>query len=238
MSRRKVMLADDVELFLELEKTFFQRREFDLVVARTGQQAVDLAASERPDLVFMDLFMPELDGDAACALIKQDTQLQQIPVVMVTHGGKEEDIARCRAAGCDEILFKPINRHLFMTTARHFLQMTDREAPRIRVHLPVRYGREPQKLLSDYVFNLSERGLFISTTKSFELLEVLNLEFVLPDIRHTIRCKAIVSWHNRPGQPMRPSLPPGVGVEFDRMAADDLAALREFIKRECLTPSW
>lgn len=238
MSRKKIMLADDVDLFLELEKTFFQRREFDLVVARTGQQAIDLAATEHPDLIFMDLFMPELDGDAACAQIKADAQLRHIPVIMVTHGGREEDIARCREAGCDEILFKPINRHLFMATARHFLQLVDREAPRVRVHLPVRYGREPHKLLSDYAVNLSERGIFISTTKPFELLEAISLEFVLPDIKRTIRCQAEVSWVNRAPQPARPSLPPGLGLVFRSMTDDDLNALRDFIKQECLTPSW
>jgi len=238
VNRKKIMLADDVDLFLELEKTFFQRREFDLVVARTGQQAVDLASAERPDLIFMDLSMPELNGDEACARIKRDPQLCHIPLVMVTPGSKEEDIARCRAAGCDEILFKPINRHLFMTTAQHFLQLTERESPRIRVHLPVHYGRDPQKMMSDYAGNLSESGMFIITSKSFELLEVLSLEFLLPDVKRTIRCKAIVSWLNRPGQPIRPSLPPGLGVEFEVMTADDLSALREFIKQECLTPSW
>lgn len=238
MNRKKIMLADDVDLFLELEKTFFQRREFDLVVARTGQQAVDLASAERPDLIFMDLFMPELDGDEACARIKQDPQLRHVPLIMVTHGGKEEDIARCRAAGCDEILFKPINRHLFMATARHFLQLADRVSPRVCVHLPVHYGRESHQMMSDYAANISETGMFIATTKPFELLEVLYLEFLLPDIKRTIRCKALVSWVNRPGQPIRPSLPPGLGVEFESMSDDDLGALREFIKQECLTPSW
>jgi len=233
VNRKKIMLADDVDLFLELEKTFFQRRDFDLVVARTGQQAVDLASSELPDLIFMDLFMPELNGDEACARIKQ-----HIPVVMVTQGEREEDAARCRAAGCDEILFKPINRHLFMATARHFLQLVERESPRIRVHLPVRYGREPQKMMSDYAANLSDTGMFIATSKAFDLLDVLFLEFILPDVKRTIRCKGVISWVNRPGQPIRPSLPPGLGVEFESISADELSALREFIKQECLTPSW
>jgi len=238
VNRKKIMLADDVELFLELEKTFFQRRDFDLVVARTGQQAIDLAAAERPDLIFMDLFMPELDGDEACRQIKQYPQLQSIPVVMVTHGGREEDIARCRAAGCDEILFKPINRHLFMATARNFLQLTERGAPRIPAQLPIRHGRERQKLSSDYAHNISAGGVFIATAKTFQLLEQLWVEFVLPDVKRTIQCRGVVAWLNRAGQPTHPSLPPGIGIEFEPLSAEDLTALREFIKQECLTPSW
>ncbi len=238
MNRKKVMLADDVELFLELEKTFFQRRDFDLVVARTGQQAIDLAAAERPDLIFMDLFMPEVNGDEACRSIKQNPQLQNIPVIMVTHGGREEDIARCRVAGCDEILFKPINRHLFMATARNFLQLAERGAPRIFAQLPIRYGREPQKLASDYAHNISTSGVFIATAKPFQVLDQLWLEFVLPDVKRTVQCQGVVAWLNRAGQPIRPGFPPGIGVEFDPLPAADLNALNDFIKQECLTPSW
>lgn len=87
VTRKKILLADDVELFLELEKTFFRRESFELLIARTGQQAWDLTQAETPDLVFMDLFMPGMDGDAACRLIKQQPQTASIPVVMVTQGG-------------------------------------------------------------------------------------------------------------------------------------------------------
>ncbi|HKK01215.1 MAG TPA: response regulator, partial [Desulfuromonadales bacterium] len=103
MSHRKILLVDDVELFLELEKTFFNRAGFQLLVARTGQEAYDLAVSERPDLIFMDLFMPQMNGDEACRLLKADPALAAIPVVMVTQGGHEEELRRCRQAGCNDI---------------------------------------------------------------------------------------------------------------------------------------
>lgn len=131
MTRKKILLADDVELFLELEKTFFRRENFELLIARTGQEAWDLTLAEGPDLVFMDLFMPGMDGDEACRLIKNHRQTAAIPVVMVTQGGWDGDLVRCREAGCDDILLKPINRHLFMATARRLLQVVDRSEQRV-----------------------------------------------------------------------------------------------------------
>lgn len=238
MDRKKVMLADDVELFLELEKTFFQRKEIDLVVARTGQQAIELARAELPDLIFMDLYMPELNGDEACRVIKQDPQLSAIPIVMVTQGGKDEDIKLCRDAGCDEVLFKPINRHLFMETAKKFLDFAPRQALRVDTRLHIRYGVDPERLLSDMVLNLGERGLFIVTSDLMPEGSQMFLEFTLPDSNKTIRCRGAVSWLNMPGRLARPTLPAGMGVAFVDLQVDDLSTIREFIKQECLAPSW
>ena len=238
MKRKKVMLADDVVLFLELEKTFFQRREIDLVIARTGQQAVELANAERPDLIFMDLFMPEMNGDEACRLIKKNPELAEIPIVMVTQGGREQDVALCRDAGCDEVLFKPINRHLFMATANRFLELVDRQHPRVMARLQVRYGSDPQPTLTDYALNICDGGFFIATASPDTIKEPLSLEFVLPDRPKPVCCQGRVSWINEPGNLKRQTLPPGMGIQFLDLDLDDLHAIQEFIKQECLTPSW
>lgn len=232
------MLADDVVLFLELEKTFFQRKEFDLVIARTGEQAVALAATERPDLIFMDLFMPEMNGNEACRRIKDDPELKSIPIVMVTQGGRDEDIALCRAADCDEVLFKPINRHLFMETANRFLDLVDRRHTRIMVRLQISYGAAPQLMLSNYALNICDGGLFIATSRPEMIEGPLALEFCLPGRSEPLRCQGRVAWINEPGNLKRQTLPPGFGVEFIGLGHDDLEMVQEFIKQECLTPSW
>ena len=238
MNRKKVLLADDVELFLELEKTFFQRKEIDLVVARTGQQAVDLARSELPDLIFMDLFMPEMDGSEACRLIKQDAQLKSIPVIMVTQGGREEDISLCRDVGCDEILFKPINRHLFMQAARRFLDFDNREFPRVDTRLTIHYGINLVTFSTDMAINLGERGLFIVTPHHKPPGSVVFLDFSLPDCEISIQCQGEVTWLNTPGRLARPSMPAGMGLSFVDLEPEALLMIREFIKQECLAPSW
>ena len=112
---------------------------------------------------------------------------------MVTQGGREEDLARCRLAGCDEILLKPINRRLFVETARRLLTVAVRAAQRIGVRLEVRYGADRQKLLSNYSVNISTGGLFLETADPLPVDTPLALEFTLPGREEPIRCAGRVA---------------------------------------------
>src|SRR5208282_5617860 len=123
MNRKKVVLADDVELFLMLENSFFNRNEFELITARSGLEILKVIREAKPDLVFMDLDMPEMNGDECCCIVKKDVMNRHIPVIIVTPGGGKDAMERCRMSGCDDIVLKPINRNKFMETSRKFLQV-------------------------------------------------------------------------------------------------------------------
>jgi len=237
MTQKKVLLVDDVELFLELEKTFLRREEVTVLVARSGQQAVEMTLSERPDVVFMDLFMPEMNGDEACRLIKQDPDCGNIPVVMVTHGGRESDIELCRNAGCDDILLKPISRKQLLQTAHRYLQIVERCAPRIPAKLTVRYGQEMGSLLSDYSVNISTGGLFLETESPLPVDSLLQLDFPLPGRTNPVICQARVAWINAPNRPGHLQLPSGMGLQFLDLSLDDLQSIRDFVKQESLNRS-
>lgn len=230
---QKVLLVDDVELFLILEKSFFRRAELLLLTARNGIEAVEMALAEKPSVVFMDLFMPELDGDQACRKIKSHPDGKHIPVVMVTHGGREADLQRCRDAGCDDILLKPINSHQFLETARHFLHQATRAAARVEARLIVRYGQKLQRQLSDYAVNISTGGLFLETDNPLPLGTPLALEFPLPDRELPVQCNARVAWINPYDQPDRNQLPKGMGLQFVDLPMVDLQAIRDFVMQQC-----
>lgn len=239
MSEQKtVLLADDVELFLELEKTFFRRGDIRLLVARNGEEALEIIGAERPDLVFMDLYMPLMSGDQCCRKVKADPQLSSVPIVMVTHGGKHEELVRCKDAGCDDIVLKPINRHSFLQTARKYLQVTDRIAPRVPARLQVGYGVEQPQTLRDYTINVSTGGLFLETEELLEVDTALSLQFEIKDLEAPIRCQGRVAWLNKQQKPIKPNLPAGMGIQFVDLSLEDLAAIREYVKEQCLLPSW
>jgi uncharacterized protein (TIGR02266 family) len=236
--KKKILLADDVELFLELETTFFRRENFELQVARDGRQALEIIAAERPDLVFMDLYMPVMNGDECCLRVKSDPELRSTPIVMVTQGGREEDLAKCRQAGCDDILLKPINRHLFVDTACRLLAVAGREAQRVRARLEVRYGPGRRQLLCNYSVNISTGGLFLETDDPLPVDTPLELEFTLPSRQTAIRCNGRVAWVNHPVLLNKPEMAAGMGVQFVDLRLDDMHAIRDFIKQESLSPSW
>ncbi|RMF48079.1 MAG: TIGR02266 family protein [Deltaproteobacteria bacterium] len=227
--RKKVLLVDDVELFVELEKTFFHRANVTLLVARNGLEALDLARRERPDLIFMDLFMPEMDGDVACARLKEDPDLSSIPVVMVTHGGRDADLQRCRDAGCDDILLKPVNRHKFVAAARRFIGLEDRVAPRVDARIEVRYANGGNEL-TDYSLNMSTGGLFLETDRLLPVETELQVSFNLPDRDEPVRTRARVAWANEPDNRIKPGLPPGMGLQFLDLSLDDLQDVRSFVR--------
>jgi uncharacterized protein (TIGR02266 family) len=237
MGRKKIVLVDDVELFLMLEKTFFSREDFELITARNGKEAFTAITETNPDMVFMDLYMPEMNGDECCQLVKMDHKYRDIPIIMVTHGGREEDLERCRRSGCDDIVLKPINRHDFMTTAQKFLRVRERDAKRFHARLRVRYGAMSRDL-HDYSIDLSTGGLFLETTHPLLLETPLDLEFILPGTDTTIRCKGRVAWANNPKLRKKSHLPAGMGVQFLNLSLDDMNAIRNYLEIEGLEPSW
>jgi len=230
MAKIKVLLADDVQLFLELEKSFFSREEVDVRMVRSGREVLEAVAEEMPDLIFLDMFMPEMNGDECCRKLKSNAALRHIPIVMVTTGGREDDLKLCRDAGCDEVVLKPINRHHFMETARKFLRMPERAEPRYSASLRLHYGKDSDRLLSDFTINLSTGGLFLETANPMPVDTPLLAEFVLPHNNRTISCRAKVAWVNHPELKKNHGLPAGMGLQFVDIPLADMDAIRDYIR--------
>jgi len=236
MKRKTILLVDDVELFLSLERTFLQRSEFELVTARSGLGALQIIRESRPDLVLLDLYMPGMDGDECCRAIKRDERYRDIPVIMVTQGGKEDDRERCREAGCDAVVLKPINRHDLLETVLHHLRVKKRTSLRHSVRIRVYYGTAPQQFLTDYAVNLSTGGLFLETDHLLEEGTPLTVQFHLPRGGEQVECKARVAWTNHPELPKKPNLPPGIGLQFHDLSLDNMNVIRDYIQQGALTP--
>jgi len=236
MKKRKILLADDLELLLRLEKTFQYRDEFELITTGSGEKALALARETKPDLIFLDLYMPGMNGDECCRAIKEDARYRGIPVVMVIQGNRDDDLKRCREAGCDAIVQKPINRHELLEMTRKFLQIEDHTAPRYSARLLVNYGPDQRCLLTDHSINLSTGGLFLETEQPLELDATLKLEFLLPNSEQRLSCSARVAWTNHPELLQRPELPAGMGLQFIDLTSADMEILRDYIKASNLTP--
>jgi uncharacterized protein (TIGR02266 family) len=238
MEKKKVLLVDDVRQFLEKEKTFFDREQFSLILANNGLEAVSLIREERPDLVFMDLHMGDMDGDKCCQIIKSDSELYRIPIIMVTDGVDEEEFERSWSAGCDDIVIKPINRLYFQAITKKYLKIQFRKTPRHIARIRVHFGTNQETLLTDYAINVSTGGVFIETEATLPVDTLLEVEFILPQDVETIRCEARVAWLNRPEHMVNPNLPIGMGLQFVNLSPNDMKAIREYIKKEALMPFW
>lgn len=225
----KILLANDLDLFLAAENTFFRRREVDLIIARTGEEAYDLARLHKPDLIFLNLTMEGMDGDLCCRKIRSHPELRAIPVVLITEGKRREDLDRCCEAECDDVLTKPLGRPVLLAVVRKFLEVTERAAPRVEARLRV-HVRQNQTLRRGYSVNLSSGGLFLETASPPSVDTDLALRFSLADGVSTIRCHGRVSWINPSGEDKVPHLPTGMGIQFTDLSAEDLEKIQNFVK--------
>lgn len=107
---KKILLVDDVPLFLELEKGFLEGFGASVYTATDGAEAVRIAKREKPDLIIMDLIMPGMDGDEACQTIKTDPVLASTPVILVTAQTADQATERARGCKADALAFKPLKR--------------------------------------------------------------------------------------------------------------------------------
>jgi two-component system cell cycle response regulator DivK len=104
----KILLVEDNEMNRDMLSRRLLRNNFEVVMAVNGQEGVDMAKSERPDLILMDMSLPVMDGWTATRTIKADDSTKAIPVIALTAHAMESDREQALQAGCDDFDTKPI----------------------------------------------------------------------------------------------------------------------------------
>jgi len=105
----KILLVDDEPDFVETVEFFLSGSGYQVFVAKNGKEALQQAERENPDLILMDVMMPEMDGLEACRGLKEDPTTNSIPIIMLTAKGRKEDAIDALAAGADSYVVKPFN---------------------------------------------------------------------------------------------------------------------------------
>lgn len=118
---KKILIVEDVELNVEL-LTQLLEEDYALVVANDGGRGVEMAASEQPDVILMDMSLPVLDGYEATRRIKADDALRHIPIIGLSAHAMSGDVEKARAAGCDDYLTKPVNDALLFQKLERYLK--------------------------------------------------------------------------------------------------------------------
>ena len=105
----RILLVEDNEMNRDMLSRRLERKEFDVMIAVDGQAGVNMAISETPDLILMDLSLPVIDGWEATRQIKSNPATQSIPVIALTAHAMAGDEEKALAAGCDDYDTKPVN---------------------------------------------------------------------------------------------------------------------------------
>jgi two-component system cell cycle response regulator DivK len=118
---KKVMIVEDNELNMKLFRDLIEATGYETVRTRNGLEALDLARTHKPDLILMDIQLPEVSGLEVTKWLKEDDELHSIPVIAVTAFAMKGDEERIRQGGCEAYISKPISVPKFIETIKSYL---------------------------------------------------------------------------------------------------------------------
>jgi len=122
MAKEKILVVDDEEDIVELVRYNLSREGYQILSAKTGEKALRLARTEKPDLVVLDLMLPGMDGLEVTRAMKGDAELRRIPIVMLTAKGEEPDIVAGLELGADDYIVKPFSTRVLVARVRAALR--------------------------------------------------------------------------------------------------------------------
>ncbi len=232
MGERKILLVDDVDFFLEVEKGFLQHTPATIFIARNGREALEIAARERPNLIYMDVNMPVMDGLTCCRALKADPQLSSIPVILVFAPGIDTTAEHCQAAGCDAHIVKPIERNLFLGLGHNYLFQIERREFRTPCQALIALRRPGDKEFSGTCEDLSENGAYVVCQEKVQVNEIFGILLVLPGAgKDPVEGRLRVAWVNQGGSQMKTGMPQGFGAEFQGLGAAERKTIAMVVRQ-------
>ena len=119
---KTILIVEDNELNMKLFNDLLQAHGYNTLQAKDGRVVVDLTRKNRPDLILMDIQLPEISGLEITKMLKADDDLRSIPVVAITAFAMKGDEQKIRNGGCDGSIAKPISVASFLQTVSRFLE--------------------------------------------------------------------------------------------------------------------
>ncbi len=232
----KILLSDGDKIFLELSKTYLKKTGASVLTSRNGKETYDIIRNKRPHLVIMSAEMPVMNGLDCCQAVKTDESLRTIPVLLTLTSGKSENLERCRLAGCDDIILKPVNRHTFFSVIKKHVNLNKRTAPRFAACIPVSMTLDDGSNYSGNTFDISTCGIFVQTDEKIPVGSNVCIRFTVPASDVEIKCNARVAWINQKEFSIKAAFPSGIGLEFIQMDEMNSAYLIEYIKNAHVEP--
>lgn len=124
MAEKRVLIVDDEQDIVETLKFLLETEGIECITAFDGEDALNKAKSECPDLIILDVMLPKINGYKVCRLLKFDSKYKKIPILMVTARSQEEDKAIGEETGADEYITKPFNIEDVVSSVKQYLKIS------------------------------------------------------------------------------------------------------------------
>lgn len=169
--RRKILIVDDEKIIVDILKFNLQKESFDTIEAYDGRQALELAEREKPDLIILDVMLPEIDGFTVCRLLRQKIQT---PILMLTAREEEVDKVLGLELGADDYITKPFSpRELMARVKANLRRVIDDSIPTQKNEV-IRYG-DLEIDINRYEVRRDGKPIEL-TLREFELVKFLGMQ--------------------------------------------------------------
>jgi two-component system alkaline phosphatase synthesis response regulator PhoP len=121
MPSKRILLADDSVTALTMHRMILAGAGYDLLTAQDGQEAIEVATAERPDLILMDVVMPRKTGFEATRILRKQETTKAIPVIMITTRAEPKILEICFQCGCNDYINKPVDGAVLLAKVRSIL---------------------------------------------------------------------------------------------------------------------
>ena len=227
----KILLVDDVDFFRDVMRDYFKRTPAAILTAESGQSAIDTAMREWPDLIYMDVSMPEMSGIEACKKLKAHPTLKKIPVLLVFTPDRDATFKEVEESGCDGFLAKPFGREEFLNLGHRHLFNIERRERRVPCQMTVDFTIDNQQYRGRGV-DLSMHGLYIEFRDEIPPNSRISASFLLPTVSsEKLEVFGRIAWVNQ-GFPRRNmAMPQGFGVEIQSIDMGSVDIIRAYLEK-------
>jgi len=227
----KILLVDDVDFFRDVMCDYFKRTPATIITASSGEEALSVAMRECPDLIYLDVGMPDMNGIETCQKIKNHPSLKKIPVLLIFTPDRDATIRDVEASGCDGYLAKPFGREEFLNLGhRHLFNIERRER------------RVPCQMTVDFVINgksyqgrgvdISMHGIYVEFRDEIPPNKRVNASFLLPTISSKkIEVSGRIAWVNQGFPRQNMNLAQGFGIEFQSIDMASVDIVKAFLEK-------
>lgn len=120
--KKRILVVDDEAELVKAIEIRLKAADYEVLAAYDGQEALDKARKEKPDLIVLDLMLPKMDGYKVCGLLKADTRYSKIPVIMFTAKAQEGDMRLGKEVGAEAYITKPFEHQVLLSKIQELLE--------------------------------------------------------------------------------------------------------------------
>ncbi|GAB4562662.1 MAG: response regulator [Geothermobacteraceae bacterium] len=229
--RPLILVVDDIPFFRDVMCAYFKRTPADLLTAANAVECFDLAVQKRPDLIYLDAGMPDVDGLECCRRLKKDARTCNIPVVVIFTPERDASVEDVRDCGCDGYLTKPFGKEEFLNLGHRFIFHIERRERRVPCQMTVDFTIAGQQCRGR-AFDISRHGMYIEYRDELPPEHNIELQFMLPLVcADPLKAGGRIAWINQGFPRKNLKLPQGFGVEFFSIPEPTAAAIDKYLEK-------